>query len=138
MSKQYSVYIMTNASRTLYVGVTNDLARRVYEHKQKLVPGFTNKYNITQLVWYEHFHSPYDAIAREKQLKRWRRDKKTALIRSQNPEWKDLSQDEESERPLDYARGDKGKAVIPSESDESRNLSSKRPLDYARGDKGKK
>jgi len=145
--KQYSVYIMTNASRTLYVGVTNDLARRVYEHNQKLVPGFTEKYNITQLVWYEHFSGPYDAISREKQLKRWRREKKVALIRSENPEWKDLSQDEEPERPLDSARGDRGSrsldcardergedalprspdsSVIPGESDESRNPSSSR------------
>jgi len=107
--RQYSVYIMTNASHTLYVGVTNDLARRIYEHKQKLVPGFTEKYNITQLAWYEHFSSPFDAISREKQIKRWRREKKVALIRSQNPEWKDLSQDEEPERPLDSARGDVGK-----------------------------
>jgi putative endonuclease len=105
--KQYSVYMMTNDSHTLYLGVTGNLARRVYEHKQKLVPGFTKKYNITQLVWYEHFGNPSDAITREKQLKRWRRDKKIALIRSQNPDWKDLSLDEESERPLDYARGDK-------------------------------
>ena len=104
--KQYSVYMMTNDSHTLYLGVTGNLARRVYEHKQKLVPGFTEKYNTTHLVWYEHFSNPYDAIAREKQLKRWRRDKKTALIRALNPEWKDLSQDEESERPLDCARGD--------------------------------
>lgn len=141
--KQYSVYIITNASRTLYIGVTNDLARRVCEHKQKLVPGFTNKYNITQLVWYEHFSNPYDAISREKQLKRWRREKKVALVHSQNPGWKDLSEDD-SERPLDYARGDSKRGlcttsdVIPSEQGESRNLSSKRPLDYARGDKGKK
>jgi len=82
---------MTNASHTLYVGVTNDLARRVSEHKQKAVPGFTSKYNITQLVWYEHFGSPSDAISREKQLKGWRREKKTALIRSLNPDWRDLS-----------------------------------------------
>ncbi len=91
--KQYSVYIMTNASRTLYIGMTNDLARRVSEHRQKLVPGFTSKYNITQLVWYEHFGSPSDAISREKQLKGWRREKKMALIRSMNPDWKDLGLD---------------------------------------------
>ena len=66
--KQYSVYITTNASRTLYVGVTNDLARRVQEHRQKLVPGFTSKCKITQLVWYESFGRPADAIACEKQL----------------------------------------------------------------------
>ena len=97
---------MTNASRTLYIGVTNDLARRVQEHKQKLVPGFTNRYNITQLVWYESFGRPADAIACEKQLKGWRREKKLALICSLNPGWQDLSRDE-AERPLDCARGDK-------------------------------
>jgi len=103
--RQYSVYILTNPSRTLYVGVTNNLARRVQEHKQKLVPGFTSKYNITKLVWYEHFSSPYDAISREKQLKGWRREKKLALIRSLNPDWTDLGE-EQTERPLDCARGD--------------------------------
>ena len=103
--KQYSVYIMTNESRTLYIGVTNDLARRMQEHKQKLVPGFTSKYNIAQLVWYENFGRPSDAIAREKQLKGWRREKKLALIRSLNPSWQDLSRDED-ERALDCARGD--------------------------------
>jgi putative endonuclease len=103
--RQYSVYIMTNDSRTLYVGVTNNLARRAQEHKDKLVPGFTSKYNITQLVWYEHFDGPNDAISREKQLKGWRREKKVALIRSMNPDWSDLSL-EDAERPFDSAQGD--------------------------------
>jgi putative endonuclease len=97
---------MTNASRTLYIGVTNNLARRVQEHKRKLVPGFTSKYNMTQLAWYEHFTKPYDAISREKQLKGWRREKKLALIRSLNPDWADLGE-EQIERPLDYTRGDR-------------------------------
>ena len=88
---QYYVYIMTNKSRTLYTGVTNDLERRVYEHKQKLVPGFTAKYNITRLVYFEVTQDIQAAIAREKQIKGWLRSKKIALIESVNPEWKDLS-----------------------------------------------
>jgi putative endonuclease len=69
--KQYYVYIMTNKSRTLYTGVTNNLERRVAEHKQKLIPGFTTKYNLTQLVYCEAFSDIRDAIAREKQIKGW-------------------------------------------------------------------
>lgn len=89
--KQYYVYIMTNNSRTLYTGVTNDLERRVYEHKQKLVPGFTAKYNITRLVYFEITQDVQAAISREKQIKGWLRTRKMALIESVNPEWKDLS-----------------------------------------------
>jgi len=89
--KQYYVYIMTNKSRTLYTGVTNDLERRVYQHKQKLVPGFTTKYNITQLVYFEATQDVRAAIAREKQIKGWLRTRKIALIEAANPEWKDLS-----------------------------------------------
>jgi len=89
--KQYYVYIMINKSRTLYVGMTNDLPRRVHQHKHKLVEGFTRWYNITRLVYYESTHSVHAAIAREKQIKSWRRSKKVALIESANPEWRDLS-----------------------------------------------
>ncbi|PAX54853.1 GIY-YIG nuclease family protein [Brunnivagina elsteri] len=87
----YFVYIMTNHSKTLYTGITNDLNRRVYEHKQKLVPGFTQKYNITKLVYFEETSDVNDAIAREKQIKGWLREKKIVLIESMNSEWKDLS-----------------------------------------------
>ncbi len=87
----YFVYIMTNKSRTLYAGVTNNLIRRVYEHKRKLVPGFTSKYNITRLVYYETFRNPYDAIVAEKRIKGWKREKKVKLIEETNPNWKDLS-----------------------------------------------
>ena len=89
--KQYYVYIMTNKSRTLYTGVTNNLERRVYEHKQKFVPGFTAKYNITRLVYFEETGDIQEAIAREKQIKGWLRTKKIALIESVNPAWEDLS-----------------------------------------------
>ncbi len=84
---------MTNKSRTLYTGVTNDLYRRVYEHKQKLVPGFTAKYNISRLVYFEATTDALSAIAREKQIKGWLRVKKTNLIESTNPEWLDLAED---------------------------------------------
>ena len=88
--KTYFVYIVTNKSRTLYTGVTNDLKRRVYEHKHKLIPGFTNKYNITQLVYFEVTPDIHAAIAREKQIKGWRRDRKIALFERENPGWIDL------------------------------------------------
>jgi putative endonuclease len=93
MSKEYYVYIMTNKSRTLYTGVTNNLMRRVYEHKNKLVEGFTKKYNIQFLVYYESTSDINSAIAREKEIKGWLRKKKIALIDSVNPQWKDLSKE---------------------------------------------
>ena len=89
--KSYFVYIMTNRSKTLYTGVTNNLERRVYEHKNKLVAGFTSKYNITKLVYYEETSDVHSALAREKQIKGWLRAKKIALIEAENPEWKDIS-----------------------------------------------
>ncbi len=92
MEHQYFVYIMTNNSRTLYTGVTNDLNRRVYEHRNKLVEGFTKRYNITHLVYFEATSDIRAAIAREKQIKGWLRSKKIALIESMNPEWRDLSE----------------------------------------------
>ena len=88
---QYYVYIVTNGVRTLYIGVTNDLTRRVYEHQHKLTDGFTKKYNVTMLVHYEVTTDVQSAIAREKQLKGWRRSKKIDLIEASNPEWVDLS-----------------------------------------------
>lgn len=90
-SRTYYVYIMTNHSRTLYTGITNNLMRRVVEHKQKRIPGFTQKYNITQLVYFEETRDVNAAIAREKQIKGWLRAKKIALIESMNPRWHDLS-----------------------------------------------
>jgi len=91
--KTYYVYIMTNWSKTLYVGITSELVKRVYEHKQKLVEGFTKKYNITKLIYFEDTNDVNAAIAREKQIKGWIRNKKIALIETINPGWRDLSED---------------------------------------------
>jgi putative endonuclease len=83
---------MASPSRTLYIGMTNDLERRVWEHKMKREPrSFTRRYNTTLLVYVESFSNPGDAIAREKQMKGWSRTKKIALIESVNPDWQDLS-----------------------------------------------
>jgi putative endonuclease len=87
--KSYYVYLLTNwNNRVIYVGVTNDLNRRTYEHKKKLVPGFTEKYNVTKLVYFEETRDVTAAIAREKQIKKWRREKKDALVLSMNPSGK--------------------------------------------------
>ena len=92
MKKGY-VYILSNIKRTVfYVGLTNDITRRVYEHKNHLVKGFTDKYNVTELVYVEETALIKDAIAREKQIKRWSRNKKIDLIKSINPNMIDLSQ----------------------------------------------
>ncbi len=85
------VYIMTNAKEALYIGVTSNIERRVYEHKMKLIPGFTQRYNLTRLIYLEEFADIRDAIAREKQLKSWNRSLKIALIERSNPEWQDLA-----------------------------------------------
>jgi putative endonuclease len=92
-TRQYYVYMMTNCSQTIYTGITNDLPRRVYEHKNKLAARFTRKYNIDILVYYESTSDVFSAIAREKQIKGWVRNKKVSLIESINPDWKDLSKD---------------------------------------------
>lgn len=90
--KTFSVYILTNKSNTvLYTGITNNLMRRISEHKSKQADGFTKKYNLTKLVYYENYNEPTPAITREKQIKGWLRKKKDDLINSINPEWKDLS-----------------------------------------------
>ncbi len=92
--KQYFVYILTNKSnKVLYIGVTNDLIRRIFEHKNKLVEGFTKKYNLLKLVYYETTKDIESAIIREKQLKNWHREWKMNLINQFNPGWKDLSDD---------------------------------------------
>ena len=93
--KRFFVYIMTNGpkSAVLYIGITGDLVRRVWQHKSKSIPGFTNRYNLTQLVYNEEFIYPDAAIRREKEIKGWRRSKKIALIESMNPRWVDLAKD---------------------------------------------
>lgn len=90
--KTYYVYIMASRSRTLYTGVTNNLERRVIEHRQGLAPGFTTQYRIARLVYFEVFGDIRQASGREKQIQGWRRDKKTTLIKSMNPAWADLSE----------------------------------------------
>jgi putative endonuclease len=91
-SHNYYVYLLTNwNNKLIYVGMTNDLQRRLYEHKHKSVPGFTSRYNVNKLVYFEHTTDVLEAIAREKEIKRWRREKKNRLVESMNPEWKDLS-----------------------------------------------
>jgi putative endonuclease len=88
---QYYVYFLTNDTNVvLYIGVTNNLKRRVWEHREKLVPGFTNKYNVTRLVYYEIFGDPENAILREKKLKGSSRARKNRLVVTMNPEWRDL------------------------------------------------
>ena len=92
--KTYYVYIMTNNHHTvLYIGVTNDLIRRVYEHKMNLIDGFTKKYNCHKLVWFQQTNDITSAIAQEKKMKKWKRKYKENLIRQMNPEWKDLYDD---------------------------------------------
>ncbi len=89
----YYVYIMTNRSHTLYTGVTNNLLRRVSEHKSKRIEGFKKKYNIVQLVWFEEFPTMREAIEAEKRIKGWLRRKKISLIESRNPKWADLAEE---------------------------------------------
>ena len=90
----YYVYMLTNwKNNVLYIGVTNDLSRRLYEHSNHLVKGFTDRYNINKLVYFESCNDIRSAIAREKELKAWRREKKNALVEKHNPQWRDLSED---------------------------------------------
>jgi putative endonuclease len=88
--KQYCVYILTNKSGTLYIGVTSNLQKRIWEHKNKVVEGFSKKYNVDKLIYFEQTENVMSALEREKQLKRWSRSKKIKLIEKMNPEWKDL------------------------------------------------
>lgn len=92
--KQYYVYMLTNRwKNVLYTGVTNSLEKRVWQHKNKAIPGFTKKYNCDRLVYFEQYNEIDQAIAREKQIKGWIRAKKNALIAAHNPEWNDLAED---------------------------------------------
>ncbi|MEZ5813584.1 MAG: GIY-YIG nuclease family protein [Alphaproteobacteria bacterium] len=105
----YYVYFVTNwTGKVLYIGMTNNLERRIYEHKHKLLDGFTKDYNVDQLVYFEVFDYPQDAIAREKQVKNWNRAKKSMLVERMNPEWRDLSDEwyEDSSAALGMTGGE--------------------------------
>jgi putative endonuclease len=92
MDRTFYVYLLASKSGVLYTGMTNNLVRRVWEHRQKRIPGFTQKYNVTKLVWFEIHGRATSAIAREKEIKAWRRAKKVALIEAKNKDWADLSE----------------------------------------------
>lgn len=92
MNKNYYVYLITNwNNKVLYIGVTSNLERRIYQHKNKSMRGFTEKYNVNKLVYFEQTNSIESAITREKEIKKWRREKKNILVESTNKEWQDLS-----------------------------------------------
>ena len=93
MQRRYFVYILSSRTKRLYIGVTNDLERRVAQHKRREVEGFTSRYNIDRLVYYEETDDVHAAIEREHQIQAWRREKKVALIESVNPSWRDLAVD---------------------------------------------
>ncbi|OGP97421.1 MAG: excinuclease ABC subunit C [Deltaproteobacteria bacterium RBG_19FT_COMBO_46_9] len=91
-NEKYYVYLLTNwNNKVIYVGITNDLTRRIYEHKNKMIKGFTEKYNVKKLVYFEETQDVNTAIEREKEIKKWRREKKNRLVNSMNPNWDDLS-----------------------------------------------
>jgi putative endonuclease len=102
--RSYFTYIMASRSRTLYIGITRDLEKRVFEHKWKERDGFTARYNCDRLVWFERFQYVQSAIAREKELKGWLRARKIALIEATNPGWADLSRNWYDVEPADYRR----------------------------------
>jgi putative endonuclease len=103
--ESYYTYIMASRSRTLYIGITRDLHKRVFQHKWRECGGFTARYNCDRLVWHQAFHEVGDAILREKELKGWRREKKLALIQAMNPAWVDLARDWYEAEPVDAVRG---------------------------------
>lgn len=87
----YHVYLLASRREgVLYIGMTGDLVRRIHQHREKLTPGFTSRYNVEKLVWFETYDDPASAITREKKLKKWRRAWKIALIKKDNPDWRDL------------------------------------------------
>ena len=115
---RYYVYLLTNKNdKVMYVGVTNNLERRVYEHKTKMVLGFTEKYNVNKLVYFEETNDVRAAIAREKEIKKWRREKKNNLVVAVNPEWKDLSDGWFEISP--FGRDDKGVGTSCGRNDNS-------------------
>ncbi len=117
---RYYVYLLTNKNdKVMYIGVTNNLERRVYEHKTKMIPGFTEKYNVNKLVYFEETHDVRAAIAREKEIKKWRREKKNNLVVPVNPEWKDLSDGWFEISP--FGRDDKSNKGQDDKSNEGRD-----------------
>jgi len=114
--KQSFVYIMTNGPKpaVLYTGITGNLVRRIWQHKNKLTPGFTSRYNLTQLAYYEPFFYPDAAITREKEIKGWRRGKKIKLIESMNPRWEDLAKDWGNEYKPAPAATERGEIPRPA------------------------
>jgi len=115
-AKQFFVYIVTGGpkSAVLYTGVTGNLVRRVWHHKNQLTPGFTSRYNLTSLVYFEHFIYPDAAIDREKEIKGWRRSKKIKLIESMNPHWEDLAKDWGNEYKPEPAAADEREFPRPA------------------------
>jgi putative endonuclease len=109
MKATYYVYMMSNRSGTLYVGMTNDIERRVHEHKYERIDGFTKRYKTTRLVYYEDYPDAWSAIEREKQVKSWRRSKKVELIQEMNPTWKDLAEGWYEEGLGDVGRPSQGR-----------------------------
>ena len=93
MEKRYFVYILASRSRVIYTGITSGLKKRIWEHREGRVPGFTSKYRVHRLVYFESFQDVRVAIRREKEIKGWRREKKVALIEATNPNWDDLAED---------------------------------------------
>ena len=89
-NKSFFIYILSSFNKVLYIGITGNLGKRIWEHREGVVSSFTKKYNVKILVYYEEYDNPETAIKREKQLKKWRREKKIKLIESKNPDWKDL------------------------------------------------
>jgi putative endonuclease len=120
MSQTYCVYMLASRSRNLYIGVTNNVERRVFEHRQSLVPGFTDRYQIFRLVYFEQFGDIRDAVAREKEIKGWRREKKIRLIEQDNPTWVDLAErlppgeDKRCARDMREAKADPSHSVAKS------------------------
>jgi putative endonuclease len=102
--RSYFTYIMASRSHTLYIGITGDLHKRVFQHKWREHDGFTERYNCDRLVWFESYQDVTKSFAREKQLKGWRREKKIALIEKTNSTWQDLSRDWYDAEPADYKR----------------------------------
>lgn len=99
--RSYYVYILTNKSNTLYVGVSGPILQRLYQHQNKLIPGFTSKYNLDKLIFFEEFNNPEDAIRAEKKIKGWTRKKKMDLIKTINPDFHDLSLDNDANKLRD-------------------------------------